>query len=377
MKIKTQQVVSHPWRHGTVVSRKQGKWRNDTMSNFQAVIKVGLWIFLFFFPKKKKHVHFTWNTWFTLRKPHPHFTCTNTLSLSYSPCPIRGQYSTFPTLKNIRPFSFRYLLLTLVSNSYCVSLYSMDLDRESSASSSSSTSSPSRANAASSDSRCSSRCISHKRKTGKKKFRKTRHPIYRGVRQRNENKWVSEVREPSKKSRIWLGTFPTPEMAARAHDVAALALRGHFASLNFPDSAWRLPRARSSSAGDVQFAAIQAAKAFQQPPSSSSSTPFVMDNMSAGSRKILETSSVVDTPQLKSQKKVVGVSSMDSKRREKAGDGFRTAFVDEEAMFNMPGLIDSMAEGLLLTPPAMCEGFSWDDAVSHIDLSLWNHDFLS
>ncbi|CBI17075.3 unnamed protein product, partial [Vitis vinifera] len=219
----------------------------------------------------------------------------------------------------------------------------MDLDRESSASSSSPTSSPSRANPVSSDSRCPSRCIPHKRKTGRKKFRKTRHPIYRGVRQRNENKWVSEVREPSKKSRIWLGTFPTPEMAARAHDAAALALRGHFASLNFPDSAWRLPRARSSSAGDVQFAAIQAAKAFQQPPSSSSSTPFVMDNMSAG---------------------------------EKAGDGFRTAFVDEEAMFNMPGLIDSMAEGLLLTPPAMCEGFSWDDAVSHIDLSLWNHDFL-
>nr|AIL00561.1 C-repeat binding factor 2 [Vitis labrusca]AIL00562.1 C-repeat binding factor 2 [Vitis labrusca]AIL00563.1 C-repeat binding factor 2 [Vitis labrusca]AIL00564.1 C-repeat binding factor 2 [Vitis labrusca]AIL00565.1 C-repeat binding factor 2 [Vitis labrusca] len=253
----------------------------------------------------------------------------------------------------------------------------MDLDRESSASSSSSTSSPSRANPVSSDSRCPSRCISHKRKTGRKKFRKTRHPIYRGVRQRNENKWVSEVREPSKKSRIWLGTFPTPEMAARAHDVAALALRGHFASLNFPDSAWRLPRARSSSAGDVQFAAIQAAKAFQQPPSSSSSTPFVMDNMSAGSRKILETSSVVDTPQLKSQKKVVGVSSVDSKSWEKAGDGFSTAFVDEEAVFNMPGLIDSMAEGLLLTPPAMCEGFSWDDAVSHIDLSLWNHDFLS
>lgn len=118
MKIKTQQVVSHPWRHGTVVSRKQGKWRNDTMSNFQAVIKVGLWIFLFFFPKKKKHVHFTWNTWFTLRKPHPHFTCTNTLS--YSPCPIRGQYSTFPTLKNVRPFSFRYF--SLLSPTLTVSL---------------------------------------------------------------------------------------------------------------------------------------------------------------------------------------------------------------------------------------------------------------
>ncbi|KAM0827396.1 hypothetical protein ACQ4PT_068217 [Festuca glaucescens] len=160
----------------------------------------------------------------------------------------------------------------------------------------------------------------------------TRHPVYRGIRFRG-GKWVSEIREPGKSSRIWLGTYRTPEMAAAAYDVAALALRGAEAAgpaLNFPGIALSLPAPASRAPDDIRVAAAAAAAAMVN---------------GSGNQRV-------------------------------TGSGYSGAcdqgcVVDEDDVFEMPQLLTSMAEGLMMSPPRL--GAAPAEAEDEHGMSLWEH----
>ncbi|KAF6143860.1 hypothetical protein GIB67_009841 [Kingdonia uniflora] len=97
---------------------------------------------------------------------------------------------------------------------------------------------------------------------------------FKGVRMRKWGRWVSEIRIPQSKTRIWLGSYDAPEKAARAYDAALYCLRGSQGNFNFPDGKRPEIPAKSSfpiSRADIKAVAAKFASPDFTPPSSASS----------------------------------------------------------------------------------------------------------
>jgi hypothetical protein len=205
-----------------------------------------------------------------------------------------------------------------------------------------------------------------KKPAGRTKFRETRHPVFRGVRRRGRagpgaGRWVCELRVPGRRgSRLWLGTFATPELAARAHDAAAIALSGRAACLNFADSAWFLPplmpAAVLASAREVRDAVAGAVEAFR--------------------RRSEESASAAASP--------AAETTADEDEKGSGSPGAApppdVAF-ELDDLFKFGGMVDAgsyyanLAQGLLVDPPVTAGAGAWWEDVEHgtADIALWSY----
>lgn len=95
--------------------------------------------------------------------------------------------------------------------------------------------------------------------------------LYRGVRQRHWGKWVTEIRLPRNRTRLWLGTLDTADDAALAYDREVYKLQRRECQAQFPELFLNKDKA-AESAG----------------PSSSSSSPG--DDENAITRQYMKTS---------------------------------------------------------------------------------------
>ncbi|OMP09646.1 hypothetical protein COLO4_05270 [Corchorus olitorius] len=169
-----------------------------------------------------------------------------------------------------------------------------------------------------------------------------KHPLYRGIRCRS-GKWVSEIREPRKTTRIWLGTYPTPEMAAAAYDVAALALKGSEAVVNFPDSVPTYPLPPSTSSADIRKAAAAAA---------------LLKKAQTGGDQIN-----------------VGRGGHQHHEGQSEDKNMTEEYVDEDVLLNLPNLLVDMAEGMLVSPPRISPHPSDDSPENSDGESLWSYNY--
>ncbi|KAJ4753223.1 Ethylene-responsive transcription factor ERF012 [Rhynchospora pubera] len=177
---------------------------------------------------------------------------------------------------------------------------------------------------------------------------------YKGVRMRSWGSWVSEIRAPNQKTRIWLGSYSTPEAAARAYDAALLCLKGSSANLNFPSAIpfHLLPQNTVMSPKSIQRVAAAAANATTCNQTASKPSLSPLSSNTSGSSDSCNSDGCYNDVELEEP-------TMEQ--------DFNGSLVDVEAFFQSPKCMDYMLNTCGFFAPDPMEDFDEEG-----EIRLWS-----
>lgn len=194
---------------------------------------------------------------------------------------------------------------------------------------------------------------------------------YKGVRKRKWGKYVSEIRLPNCRERIWLGSYDTAEKAARAFDAALYCLRGANAKFNFPDNPPEIENGRSMTPAEIQVAAARFAHAGAGAETSGRVEDLDSQSDSLSSSEALQ----------RAESPCPSVSDGAAQRDSEITDiPLDNAFLDQFLTLGtgnnisdfglFPGFDDF--SGDFMAPPSPTVDYYWPDNTDELSSQLWN-----